>query len=237
MRRPFPTRRRLRRGVQLLGQWAGYLARSSDRATAFHDLRTWIATTLLGRDLTELDLPWFTLPATRFLEHRLQPERRAFEWGSGASTVFLARRGLNVFSVEHDPAWYEAVSRQLIGVPEVELCLVETKRASGAEAGGYPGYAERIDTFPDGSFDLIVIDGRRRGACLEHALPKLGADGMIVFDDSERARYRPFLKALAVSWEKLHFEGPRPASIWPAFARTTVIRHRPRKLERTGRER
>ena len=42
----------------------------------------------------------------------------------------------------------------------------------------------------DGLFDLIVIDGRCRERCLEHARLRLAPDGMIVFDNTGRTRYR-----------------------------------------------
>jgi hypothetical protein len=35
-----------------------------------------------------------------------------------------------------------------------------------------------------------VVDGRARGACLEAALAHLAADGIVVFDNSARKRYR-----------------------------------------------
>jgi predicted O-methyltransferase YrrM len=39
-------------------------------------------------------------------------------------------------------------------------------------------------------FDLIVIDGRAREACLEKAVKHLKENGVIVFDNVERKRYR-----------------------------------------------
>ena len=63
-------------------------------------VRSWFAIYDL-EDLRTLDLPWWTLDAAekvaRYLETR--PEARVFEWGSGASTLWLARRAVLVFCV------------------------------------------------------------------------------------------------------------------------------------------
>ena len=45
-----------------------------------------------------------------------------------------------------------------------------------------------------GPFDLIVVDGRARLACLDHARNHLAPGGRIVFDDIGRERYRPALR-------------------------------------------
>ena len=50
-------------------------------------------------------------------------------------------------------------------------------------------YVHAIDD-ADGQFDVIVIDGRARPACLDHAAPRLARDGIIVFDNSRRAPYQ-----------------------------------------------
>jgi hypothetical protein len=47
-------------------------------------------------------------------------------------------------------------------------------------------YAAFIDRFPDHSFDLVIIDGRARAACIQHAIPKVKKGGYLLVDDSER---------------------------------------------------
>src|SRR3546814_16693648 len=86
--------------------------------------------------MVRLDLPWWTLRAKRLVEHHLaaRPEARVFEYGAGASTVFLARRARQVVSVEHDPLWYDVVSGQLKDLPGATLPLVEAPVA--APSGG-----------------------------------------------------------------------------------------------------
>lgn len=61
-------------------------------------------------DLVSLDVPWWTFDAADAVEGFLasRPAARVFEWGSGASTVWLAKRSGCVVSIEHDAAWAES---------------------------------------------------------------------------------------------------------------------------------
>jgi len=160
-------------------------------------------------DMAALDLPWWTLAAVeeadRFLKGR--PSPRVFEYGSGASTIWLARRAASVTSIEHDPSWYPVVSKRLEPFDNAQVQLIEADRdtvgAYVSEKEGWKGrsfqrYASAIDA-EDGAFDLIIIDGRARGACLTHAVTKLAPDGMILFDNSGRQRYREAIKESGLS--------------------------------------
>ena len=151
-------------------------------------------------DMASLDLPWWTFAAIdeadKFLRSRASS--RVLEYGSGASTIWLARRAGSVTSIEHDGTWYSVVSKRLapFGNAEVKLIEADPEAVPGyiSEKEGWVGrsfkrYASAIDA-ERGKFDLIVIDGRARTACLEHAVKKLAADGMILFDNSGRTRYR-----------------------------------------------
>ena len=66
-------------------------------------------------DLAALDAPWWTFQASDIVEQHLRAydAPRVFEWGSGASTVWLARRGALVTSVEHDSHWAHVVAEAL----------------------------------------------------------------------------------------------------------------------------
>src|SRR3546814_12921991 len=96
--------------------------------------------------MVRLDLPWWTLRAKRLVEHHLaaRPEARVFEYGAGASTVFLARRARQVVSVEHDPLWYDVVSGELKVLPGATLQLVEAPVAapSGGCRSSHPAWRE-----------------------------------------------------------------------------------------------
>ena len=55
------------------------------------------------RSAMEMELPWFLYGAIDFLQEFLQREMEVFEFGSGGSTLFFARRCARVESVEEDP--------------------------------------------------------------------------------------------------------------------------------------
>lgn len=152
-------------------------------------------------DLARLDLPWWTYAATaevdRFL--RTRPAARVAEYGSGASTVWLARRAGRVDSIEHDTNFAgevrdliqaeSNVTIHVVAAPEAALGsgVVESER-DGEQGRDFGGYVRAIRTL-EGPFDLIVIDGRARLACLEEAVDHLADGGLIVFDDARRRRY------------------------------------------------
>jgi hypothetical protein len=68
---------------------------------------------LLAHERRHPDAPWLTIEAVAFLEHRLACDGVGFEWGSGRSTVWLARRVRRLTSIEHDPTWFEKIRRRL----------------------------------------------------------------------------------------------------------------------------
>ena len=151
--------------------------------------------------LARMDVPWWTYRAIDVVEAWLKTRptpARVFEFGSGASTAWLARRSGEVHSVEHHVEFAASIEPWLDPFPNVVLHVEppvassEPRTPSAKEdyAGlDFTSYVSTIDAV-DGEFDLVVIDGRAREACLEHAVPRLAADGMIVFDNSRRRRYR-----------------------------------------------
>lgn len=154
-------------------------------------------------DLVRLDVPWWTYGSIREVGARLEAlggRARAFEYGSGASTVWLANRCGEVHSVEHD-AGFATVMRRVLDdarlLDRVQLLEVHpTQSAAPAVTSGRPGeasldyraYADSIER-AGGLFDVICVDGRARVACLERAVDHLAPGGVIVFDDSQRPRY------------------------------------------------
>jgi predicted O-methyltransferase YrrM len=105
------------------------------------------------------------------------------EFGSGRSTAWFARRLARLTSVEHDPGWHEKVKADLErgGIGNVDYRFVPAE-PPGAPADR-PRYAAVLDDFPDGSLDLVVVDGHYRDACLALAPPKLKPGGLLLVDD------------------------------------------------------
>ncbi|MGE0665710.1 MAG: O-methyltransferase [Sphingomonadales bacterium] len=133
-----------------------------------------VANRLLG---THPRLPAWPYPAMRSIEAVLQPDWRVLEFGSGWSTLWLADRAAEVVSIESSPVWAAFVQKK------AESCGAVVKVLQ-RELEDYPDTA----SFADASFDLCVIDGWRRQACLENALRLIRPGGYLYLDTSEAAR-------------------------------------------------
>jgi len=159
--------------------------------------------------MARLDVPWWTYDAIAevgvWLARREHPIR-VFEYGSGASTIWLAKRVDEIHSVEHHPG-FGAMMQAELADPEryahVWLRIVEPVPSDhpviGSQKEGHHGldfeaYVNAIDDVP-GDFDLVVVDGRAREACLLKARDRLAPDGVVVFDNSRRRRYRAAIAA------------------------------------------
>lgn len=180
--------------------------------------------------LARLDVPWWTFDSaeqvTAFLAER--PEARVFEWGSGASTLWLSARAFWVHSVEHHAGWASELAPRL--PDNVTLTVVEpTETATPVVGSAKPGhdglefaeYVAAIDDVP-GDFDMIVIDGRAREACLAKAVDRLRPDGLIVFDNVDRQRYVDAIDSLGARVEVVMTRGLTPALPYPT--RTALLR-------------
>jgi len=155
-------------------------------------------------DLISLDIPWWTYGAIEAVERRLAEldgAARVFEYGSGASTVWLGNRSKEVHSVEHHAGFAEVMRRvlaqaglndrvELLEVPAEMLAEPATRSGrKGENHVDYTAYSQAIKQV-GGLFDVIVVDGRARVACCLASLPYLAPGGLIVFDDAQRPRYR-----------------------------------------------
>jgi predicted O-methyltransferase YrrM len=183
-------------------------------------------------DLVALDLPWWTFESKEIIERFLQTRSnpRVFEFGSGASTFWLARRAAEVISIEHDPIWAQKVNEMLPPNAKVILVPPETispeatpilSRKKGFEDLDFTKYVTSIDK-ERALFDVIVIDGRAREQCFARALNFLSDGGVIVFDNVDRARYRKALEKYKFTVEVQVTQGLTPAL--PYSNRTALIR-------------
>jgi SAM-dependent methyltransferase len=185
-------------------------------------------------DLLPYDVPWWTFKASDEVEALLaeKPDARVFEWGSGASTAWLSRRAGTVTSIEHDAGWAEIVRPVLPANAAVQV--VEPTAATGGNGevlslkDGFAGldfadYVSAVDA-TEGAFDLIVVDGRARNACFEHAVTRLAPGGVLVFDNVDRERYRQAIAASPVPVDVEWTRGLTPALPYPT--RTALVRLR-----------
>ena len=196
---------------------------------------------LSGYDSLSDKSPWLTFSAIDFLDSSVRIGMKILEFGGGGSTAFFCSKGAAVVTVEHDPKWFEIISRALLPFnTNWKGILLPPERAeeqqkndfadpfayisSDAHFKGYSfkRYASYADEYPDDHFDMILIDGRARPSCLIHSLPKVKPGGFLILDNAEREYYlsdtiEKIRKSMEVVIDSI---GPGPSSKY--FTRTTI---------------
>jgi hypothetical protein len=136
----------------------------------------WLRSMKNGRsvDAQGEPIPWFTYPANDFIKQLDLRDLSVFEYGSGYSTLFWAKRCKRLVSVEFDKKWFEELSS--LAPANAELIF------SPREVEPYVNQiAQR------GMFDVIVIDGtgESRFPCCQVAPNHLTQRGFIILDNSD----------------------------------------------------
>ncbi|HEX2903891.1 MAG TPA: hypothetical protein VHO01_10600 [Jatrophihabitans sp.] len=164
--------------------------------------------------IAELDVPWWTYRAIDVVESWLAAHPhpiRVYEYGSGASTLWLAKRADEIYSVEHHREFGEFIGGSFAGHDNIHFRVVPPVSSANPEIGSrkegnagldFSAYVRSIDDVP-GQFSLIVIDGRAREACLGQAASRLETGGIIVFDNTRRKRYREAIAASGLHERRL----------------------------------
>jgi hypothetical protein len=184
-------------------------------------------------DMSDLDLAWWTYGAISEVEHHLDAlagRARVFEYGSGASTLWLSRRAGEVHSVEHDRQFFQYLTPRLSEHPSVSLRLVEAVPSAlpavPSQRHGHAGldfsdYVASVDDVP-GELDLVVVDGRARVASARRALPRLAEGGLLLLDNANRAEYASVVNDPTLAVQVLR--GATPCLPYPTS--TALIRRR-----------
>jgi precorrin-6B methylase 2 len=158
----------------------------------------------------DLEIPWFSYAAIDFLDAHVRTHMTAFEYGSGGSTIFLAKRVRSVCSVEDNPTWFDLVSRRLEARAFTNVTMklhpFDVQNPAGFEASDY------LRAIPDEAFDVIVIDGSEqwtqvRPTCFSYVESRVKPGGIIVLDDSWRY-VAPRLHNKAKRFEVFESVGP-----------------------------
>lgn len=186
--------------------------------------------------------PWITFDAIDVLKKHINRESKVFEFGGGGSTVFFLDRVAEVITAEHNSEWFAILANAITNEEKKKWNgmlheaqngrLVENPDA--AEPSHYfttdehylknhfKNYAQSIDGFQDEYFDVILVDGRSRPACLAHGMSKVKIGGLLVLDNSDREYY---LEKIGIEIQKkfvlIHNnQGASPYSV--PFCQTTI---------------
>jgi predicted O-methyltransferase YrrM len=171
------------------------------------------------------DAPWITPVMVDILDQWLRPTDCGVEWGSGHSTIWLARRLGRLDSVEESADWHRTVQSLLARhcfTGKVNLHLVPILAKDRSACCPYVAVAARIAS---NSLDFALIDGDLRDHCAALAVQLLKPGGLLVIDNIERYLPRKTPTRSPNSrreqdgypsqvWERLHEELSRWRSIW-----------------------
>ncbi len=127
--------------------------------------------------------PQWSAEATQEIEKLLNKDMVVFEWGSGFSTAWFAKRVNQVITVDDDINWSKRAEKTCVAenVHNVDFSIYH--------ADDYR-YVESFWWFSElCTIDIVLIDGLHRTKCFEYASKYLKSGRLIILDDSERKEY------------------------------------------------
>ena len=122
-------------------------------------------------------LPWISYSAIHVLEKFLNKSSRVLEFGSGMSTIWYAHHAGDVCSVEDYKPWFDKVS-----------VLIERRNIKNISYQFFnvPDVYSQFMVNDSAGFDLIMVDGSHRSACIFHATKLLKPGGILFLDNSDK---------------------------------------------------
>jgi hypothetical protein len=155
----------------------------------------------LGSDGSKI--PWYTYPAIEYLNGIDFSEKIIFEYGSGNSSAYWAKKARSIFSVEHDKEWYSKIKNELADNQVVTLCETEEM------------YLNSIQNFPN-KVDVIIIDGKHREKCAKQVREHLSETGIVILDNADwyKATSKYFREELDLIEVDFHGFGPINSYTW-----------------------
>lgn len=172
----------------------------------------WFNAFSLGEPVDENNqpIPWFTYPSIDFLSKRLHKNLNVFEFGSGNSSLFFAKRVKSISSVEHDKEWFN----------KIRTSLPDNSKLIYVESNSSDQYIEPLKMGEE-KFDIIIVDGIFRNECLFELIKQLNQQGVIILDDSERNEYTEGINfVLDANFKRIDFVGIAPGLL---YSKTTTI--------------
>jgi predicted O-methyltransferase YrrM len=164
--------------------------------------------------------PCWAPGAAEYLESLLTGEEVAFEWGGGASTVWLAERVRSITTMETDEKWARWIR---------DRCAANVARVLDFQDDHYLDHQDFILEH----IDLWVIDGYRRIDCLEKVEELVQPGDIVVMDDA-----LDYAEHMEAKWTRVkRFAQPHPhAGIPINHAKYGALRNTVRKVHADTKE-
>jgi len=144
--------------------------------------------------------PHMTDVEIALLEAVLRPSDRVWEWGSGHSTVWLARRCRYVTSVEHDAGWAQTTVSLLSAFERRNASVLYVPpdgpwHTASFGDGDYDTFRRYVTAFSGRGVDVVLIDGRARVACARQVTDGAefgpSPDLRVLLHNADREEYEP----------------------------------------------
>jgi hypothetical protein len=126
-------------------------------------------------------IPWMNYSIINLFDERLDKSQSIFEYGSGASSMYLAKLAGQVTSVEYDAGWYQKISSQTDGLDNVVIEFIPLNDEY---------YKAILNVGQGRKFDVVIVDGRYRVESAIFSFDHLTEKGIVILDDSERPHYQ-----------------------------------------------
>lgn len=130
--------------------------------------------------------PYYVPQVIKILSAALNKQAVVFEWGSGISTIWYAKKVKSIVAIEHCEQWYRKGNGW---IQEQNLSNIDLKYIL-ATNNSFQNYTQAISEYDDKFFDLVAVDGRDRVECIKQAVNKVKIGGYLILDDSHRTRYQ-----------------------------------------------
>ncbi len=140
----------------------------------------------------------FTQPQEQvFFLKCIDNTKKVLEYGSGQSTLEIAKKCKNLVSVEHQKKWYETVLKTKPFNCTLIYKAPTLPYTEGVTCGTYEQFKDYVEApLSYAPFDIIFIDGRARVACASICKQLGHKDSTIFIHDFDRIEYQDALKYL-----------------------------------------
>lgn len=153
------------------------------------------------KDKDKVIYPYCTKPLLDYLDGIDTKEISSwhiFEWGSGSSTIWFAKKCKHITSVEHNTDWIEAINKHASQLKLTNINLIQKDITppksiphdilgvlfeNTLTEGGYNSDYVMAINKDNTKYDCIFIDGYHRHACLEQALNHIKPGGIIILNN------------------------------------------------------
>jgi predicted O-methyltransferase YrrM len=145
-----------------------------------------MAALAIARRRHTVEQPWITREAIKILSGMLRRADIGLEFGSGGSTVWLARHVGHLYSVEAFEHWHTPLLDKLAAakIDNVTLELVSADQLGYESPAHKHAYTNARHELTPESLDFVLIDGEYRDDTALRAVGLLKPGGLLILDNA-----------------------------------------------------